>query len=143
MTSRFSKIVYSELSARKKENFNFQKVSAVLADYGYTTIRLSDDWNGADFLALHKDGETLKVQLKPRITLCTKYSGKGIWVAAPHGSGWHIYPHDEAVALIEAVAPYQHTRSWRQHKEYSWNHPSKALLRAMSSFYLKGDASAG
>jgi hypothetical protein len=72
MISRFPKVAYSDLSARQKENFNFQKISAVLADYGFATIRLSDDWNGADFLALHRDGETLKIQLKGRLTPSTK-----------------------------------------------------------------------
>jgi hypothetical protein len=36
------RVAYETLNARQKENFNFQKVSAVLADYGYVTIRLSD-----------------------------------------------------------------------------------------------------
>ena len=45
----FAKIDYSKLNARQQENYNFQKVSGVLADYGYTCIKLSDDWNGADF----------------------------------------------------------------------------------------------
>lgn len=55
MTLKLKKISYSDdLNARQKENFNFQKVSAVLADYGYVTMRLSDDWQGADFIALHK-----------------------------------------------------------------------------------------
>jgi hypothetical protein len=28
-----AKVVYADLNARQKENFNFQKVSAILADY--------------------------------------------------------------------------------------------------------------
>lgn len=50
----FPKISYRELNARQKENFNFQKVSAVLADYGFVTFRLSDDWQGADFIVLYR-----------------------------------------------------------------------------------------
>jgi hypothetical protein len=46
------KVLYSRLNARQKENFNFQKVSAILADYGFVTLWLSDDWQGADFIAL-------------------------------------------------------------------------------------------
>ncbi len=38
-------IQYADLNSRQKENYNFQKLSAVLADYGYVTMRLSDDWN--------------------------------------------------------------------------------------------------
>jgi hypothetical protein len=62
---KFKKIIYSELNARQKESYNFQKVSAIFADYGFSTIRLSDDWQGADFIAQHIDNQVfLKVQLK-------------------------------------------------------------------------------
>ena len=70
----FKKIIYSKLNSRQKENYNYQKVSSVLADYGFQTIKLSDDWKGADFLAQHTDGKTsLKIQLKSRLTLDKKY----------------------------------------------------------------------
>ena len=62
---QFLKVEYNELSAKQKEIFNFQKVAAILADYGFNCIKPADDWQGADFLAYHKDeDETLKVQLK-------------------------------------------------------------------------------
>jgi hypothetical protein len=142
MISRFPKIAYSDLSARQKENFNFQKISAVLADYGFATIRLSDDWNGADFLALHRDGETLKVQLKGRLTLSTKYRDKDLWVAAPHGGGWFVYPHDDAIPLVEQVAPFLASESWQSDGQYTWGSPSKALLQTLSAYYIQGSASA-
>jgi hypothetical protein len=47
----FKRVGYRDLNSRQQEAFNFQKVSAVLADYGFTTIRLSSDWRGADFIA--------------------------------------------------------------------------------------------
>jgi frataxin-like iron-binding protein CyaY len=141
MISRFQKIQYSSLSSRQKENFNFHKISAVLADYGFSTIRLTDDWNGADFLALHKDGETLKVQLKGRITIAGKYQNKGIWIAAPHEGGWFFYPHDEAIETIESAAPFLNSQSWQQDKLYSWGAPSKALTRALSLYFIEGGAS--
>jgi hypothetical protein len=63
----FKRVAYRNLNSRQKEAFNFQKVSAVLADY--TTIRLLSDWRGADFIAQHFDGTTfLKIQLKSRLT---------------------------------------------------------------------------
>lgn len=68
MAVRLAKIEYFRLNARQKENYNFLKVSAVLADYGYMTMRVSADWQGADFIAQHIDGTTsLKVQLKSRL----------------------------------------------------------------------------
>jgi hypothetical protein len=62
---KFEKVVYSELNAKAKEMYNFQKVSAKLADYGFTTIWLNNDWQGADFIGVHANGVTdIKVQLK-------------------------------------------------------------------------------
>ncbi len=87
MALQLMHIRYTELNARQQENYNFQKVSAVLADYGFATLRLTDDWQGADFIAQHIDGETfLKVQLKGRLTFNKKYLGKGLYVAF-HTSG--------------------------------------------------------
>lgn len=58
----FARIDYKNLNSRQQENYNFAKLAAVLADYGFTALRLSDDWKGADLIAVHKDGETdLKV----------------------------------------------------------------------------------
>ena len=96
------RIKYSDLNSRQKENYIFAKVSAVLADYGFTCIRLSDDYQGADFIALHADGEqVLKVQLKGRLAIEQRYIGKNIWVAFPHKGRWFMFPHDEAAdALI-------------------------------------------
>ena len=48
-------IDYREFSGKQKEVYNFQKVPAKLADYGFNCIKLDDDWMGADFLAYHKD----------------------------------------------------------------------------------------
>ncbi|HEV2947263.1 MAG TPA: SPASM domain-containing protein [Gemmataceae bacterium] len=35
---KLKRISYSSLNAKQKENFNFQKISAVLADYGFVTL---------------------------------------------------------------------------------------------------------
>jgi hypothetical protein len=40
---KFRKTEFRKLNARQKENFNFQKVAAILADYGFVSMRLSDD----------------------------------------------------------------------------------------------------
>ncbi len=52
--SKLTKIRYDDLNARQQENYNFHKAACVLAEYGYNCIRLSDDWEGADFLVYHK-----------------------------------------------------------------------------------------
>ena len=59
------KVDYDSLNARQKENYNYHKVASALADYGYDCMRLNNDWEGADFIAV-KDEKMLKVQLKSR-----------------------------------------------------------------------------
>ena len=57
------KIQYKSLNARQKENYNYHKIASALAEYGYDCMRLNNDWEGADFIAVKND-EMLKVQLK-------------------------------------------------------------------------------
>ena len=80
---KLRKIKYTDLNSKQKEVFNFQKVAGKLSDYGYNCIKLADDWQGADFLAYHKDGSgTLKVQLKARLALAKSMS--------ENRSTWHF-----------------------------------------------------
>ena len=51
-----------------------------MADYGYNSLRLNDDWQGADFIAVNGNN-MLKVQLKGRFTVDKKYIGKSILIA--------------------------------------------------------------
>jgi hypothetical protein len=96
----FQRILPSKLSSKQKEAYHFQKISAVLADYGFQTIRLSDDWCGADFIAQHLNGSFLKVQLKGRLTVNKKYEGKDLWICFPYQEAWYIYPHDEILDIL-------------------------------------------
>ena len=80
----FQRINPDELNGRQKEIYNFQKSAALLADYGFNCIKLTDDWQGADFLAYHFDGTTtLKVQLKGRLTINRKYAERDLWMNFP------------------------------------------------------------
>lgn len=102
MPLELKKIQYSKLNPRQKENYNYQKFSAVLADYGFVTMRLSDDWQGADFIAQHISGELfLKVQLKSRLTFCKSYKGKNIHIAFRRKNHWYLYAHDELLLRLE------------------------------------------
>jgi hypothetical protein len=93
---KYKKISYQSLSSSMKESYNFQKASAVLADYGFVTNLLSYDWMGADFLAQHLDGDWLKVQLKGRITIDPKYENKEIFIMFQdkRSNYWYLYSHD-------------------------------------------------
>lgn len=114
----FTPVKYEDLNSRQKENFNFAQLGAVLAKYGYTALRLSDDWKGADLIAVHIDGESdIKVQLKGRLTFEQKYRGKRLWIAFRSGETWYLYDHD---AVFERLRErIENSNSWRD-GGYSW-----------------------
>ena len=96
------KINYDDLNSKAKEMYNFQKVSAKLADYGFTTMWLNNDWQGADFIAVHIDGVTdLKIQLKGRLSFAEKYKGKNIYMCFISEGNIYLYPHDAILNEIE------------------------------------------
>ena len=134
----FKKIKYSELNSKQKEIFNFQKVAGVLADYGFNCIKLTDDWLGADFLAYHKDGEdTLRVQLKSRLTIDRKYMGKGLHMTFPILGGWCLIEHDELVSLVGHHTNWLNTESWQSKGQYHSAAPSQNLVKAIAENVVK------
>jgi hypothetical protein len=135
------KINYKKLNARQKENYNFQKISAVLADYGYVTFRLSDDWQGADFIALHISGSVLRVQLKSRLAFREDYKGKDLHVAFPHGEHWYLYPHDELLPKVIAATNIGRTKSWLERGGYSFVGLSADLAPLLAGYRISGGTS--
>src|SRR4051812_33762013 len=137
MTLQLARVHYAELNSRQKENFNFQKVSAMLADYGFVTLRLSDDWQGADFIAQHIDGKLfLKVQLKGRLLFDKKYCGKELYIAFFTNDEWYLYSHDE---LLEKVEPsIRHTPSWSVHGCYHYPYLTQVLRPILAPYKLTG-----
>ena len=133
-------IKYSELNHRQKETYNFQKVSGILADYGFATIKLNDDYNGADFIAHHVNGEIfLKVQLKSRLTFDRKYEDKQIFICFSYQSEWYLYNHDLllGVFLDNNDSKMSKTKSWLKGGGYSWGHLSKKNIKILANFRLK------
>jgi len=116
----FKKIEYSDLNSKAKEMYNFQKVSAKLADYGFTTMWLNNDWQGADFIGVHADGLTdIKVQLKGRLSFSKKYVGKNIYMCFIAEGVIYLYPHDEVLNKVEhriLDQTYIKTGSWSSPK---------------------------
>ena len=140
MSLQLTQISYADLNAKQKENYNFQKVSAVLADYGFVTIRLSDDWQGADFIAQHIDGETfLKIQLKGRLMFDRKYIGKNIYIAFFRNKEWFLYPHDEMLELILSQTNIGNTKSWREGGAYSFPSLGRQLNALFAPYKIIGD----
>ena len=139
----FERIEYADLNSRQRENYNFHKLAAVLADYGFTAIRLSDDWEGADFLAAHVDGETLlRVQLKGRLSFYEKYVGKGLHVGFPSGNDWYLYPHDDVLATVLDATTIGETASWQKHGGYSFPGLSAQMRDLLEPYRLHQATSA-
>ena len=114
----FKQIKYSKLNSRQKENYNFHKVASKLADYGFNSMRLNDDWEGADFIAIN-DKEMIKVQLKGRFSIDKKYIGKNLFIAFIEQDKVKIYLHDKAVN----IAPNNiiNSKSWKENGLYNWS----------------------
>jgi hypothetical protein len=137
---KLQRITYAKLDSKQKENFNYQKISAVLADYGYVTMRLSADWQGADFIAQHIDGQTfLRVQLKSRLTVQKKYQGKDIYIAFPDAGHWYLYPHDELLQKLLQTTNIPNTDSWTTSGGYS-TRLSKEHRQLLAPYCITGDA---
>lgn len=113
---KLEKVEYKNLNAKAKEMYNFHKVASKLADYGFTSMWLSNDWQGADFIAVHIDGTTdIKVQLKGRLSFSKKYVGKNIYICFIANGEIYLYPHDLVLELVEdkiSDRTYLTTGSW-------------------------------
>jgi hypothetical protein len=117
-----TKVYYKDLNSKEKENYNYHKVAAALAEYGYDSMRLNNDWQGADFIAVKGD-EMIKVQLKSRFTLDAKYEGKNIYIAFIEDAKIKIYLHDEALNI--ASNNIIDSESWRLRQRYNFNQTPK------------------
>lgn len=133
----FQRIQYEQLNSRQKENFNFQKVAAELADYGFNCMWLNDDWQGADFIACHIDGNKfIKVQLKGRLTIDQKYSGKDIYIAFNQNGKWYIYPHDALRDELLNLGLMAGSKSWDENGGFSWPNIPKHILEHMEQYAI-------
>lgn len=134
---KLTKVEYSRLNARQKENYNCMKLVGKLADYGYVTMRLTDDWEGADLIACHIDGQTyLRIQLKARCCFYKKYHGKDLWIAFRDGEDWFLFPHDEVLETIRMSGKLDGTQSWDKQGGYSFPRLSFDLKVLLAPFEL-------
>lgn len=133
----FQRIDPDALKSRQKEIYNFQKLAARLADYGFNCIKLTDDWQGADFLAYHFDGTTtLRVQLKSRLTINSKYEGQDLWISFPCRGDWYMVPHDHLVEVVGQATNWLNTSSWQTYGGYSSASPSRDLLERLRPYII-------
>jgi hypothetical protein len=135
----FKPIPYEELNSKQKEAYNFQKVSAVLANFGIVTIRLSNDWNGADFIAQLHNGKTfIKVQLKSRLTFDKKYHDEDLYVCfrdGDHGS-WYMYNHADLLKKVLDEGKLEGTDTWVDEKPYHFPSLSKHMKELLEPYLI-------
>ena len=123
-------------NTKKKEAYNFQKASGILADYGFQTIKLSDDWCGADFIAQHYEGEFIKVQLKSRISVEEKYRNKDLWICFPDRGNWYLVPHDNLLLCLQKKKKsIIGTKSWTK-GGYSIGYVTKELTPILEKYKI-------
>ncbi|MDR3241391.1 MAG: hypothetical protein LBT37_04390 [Lactobacillaceae bacterium] len=135
------KVTYSDLNAKQQELFNFTKLASALIDYNLVAIKLDDDYLGADFLIYDadNDGKTIKVQLKGRINVESKYIGKNLYMAFPletHGDEWVIIDHDK---LAELWMTGNESKSWNHGQGgYSAKSVPKQIMAQVIDMSLYG-----
>jgi hypothetical protein len=134
---KLDQVNYKSLNAKQQELYNFHRLAGRLADFGYYSIKLSDDWRGADFLAVHFNGEdSLKVQLKGRLTFNRKYQGKDIHIAFPHNEDFFVFPHDELLERVLMLKNIGNTKDWIENGHYSWPATPKWALDMMQQYRI-------
>lgn len=135
--SRWPRIKYAELNAKQKEIYNFQKVAALLAEFGFNCIKLADDWQGADFLAYHHHGDrTLKVQLKAGLEIHKKYQSKALYMAFRAKETWYLIEHDALVELCGQHTTFLNTKEWKEKHWYYTATLNAKLREALAPFVL-------
>ena len=122
MNIDLTKVSYKDLNSKQKENYNYHKVAAALANYGYDSMRLNNDWEGADFISVKGD-DMIKIQLKGRFTLDKKYEKKELYIAFIEKGIIKICLHDEALAI--ATSNITDSKSWDINGSYSMNQTPK------------------
>jgi len=78
----------------------------------------------------------LKVQLKGRLNVDQKYSGKGIHIAFCEEGTWYLYPHDQVRDELLANGLMIGSASWEQNGGYSWPYLSVQLKKLMQQYAI-------
>lgn len=134
---KLEKVIYSDLKGKQKENYNGMKLGARLADYGFVSMKLSDDYLGADILACHIDHKTiLRIQLKGRCSFDKKYMGKDIYIAFRVSDDWYVYPHDEVLSILRGRGRLDGTISWDKKDGYSFPYLTPMLKELLEPYRL-------
>ena len=114
-------ICLSDLDNKQREAYHYQKVSAILADYGFTCTWLTADWRGADFVAIGVDGTVLKIQLKSGgFEINEKYCAfRDLWMLFPNGGDWYLIKHNDLIKKAGKETNFLKTKAWTENGKYT------------------------
>lgn len=120
-TLGIKEIEYNALTSQEKELYNFNRLMAILAKYGFEGHKIINDAKGADIVAYRAprkaDGSriiTLKIQLKSRFTYNKKYDHEDLYIAFPDGDDWYLIPQ-ESISADKSLVPkkWRDSNSWK------------------------------
>ncbi|HEY4328600.1 MAG TPA: hypothetical protein VGN88_02600 [Phycisphaerae bacterium] len=134
---KWKRIPYDSMNSRQQEIFNFQKISGLLSDFGFSASWVKDDWNHTDFLAVPFDGsEVFRVQLKGRPYFFA-HSSKNLWVCyiARKTKNVYFYDHDRLLALAKTRGITK-TEEWQTRHSYSYPNTPQWLTKALKPYLL-------
>ena len=116
-----TRIAFSKLNNKQKEAYAYQKVSAMLADYGFVCTWLIADWRGADFIAVDGHGTVLKVQLKSGgYEINKKFCEyKDLWMLFPNGDDWYLVKHHDLVEMAGETTNQLKTKAWKENGKFT------------------------
>ena len=138
----FAKVDYQDLNAKQREVYNFHFIAARLAQYGYASYPIRDDWNGGDMFSRHMlSGQALTVQIKSRATFDKKYLGKDLHIGFPLGEAVFVYPHDQVLSSYMAGRtarglPLDDNQAWSRDGLVHWVNPTKEIMGLLKPYEL-------
>lgn len=110
------RICVDDLDKKQREAYFYQKVSALLADYGFVCNWLIADWQGADFIAVDGKGLDLKIQLKSGgYEINQKYCAyKDLWMLFQQQKTWYLIKHCDLVKKADETTGHLKAKAWKE-----------------------------
>ena len=117
----FARVDFDKLNTCDKRQYDYFKVSAALADYGYFSQGLLTADEHEDFIACNYSGTfQLSVLLKSRLTLASNLEHQKLHIAFYERGYWYVYPHDDVLTFACQTSAITNTTSWRQKGIYTF-----------------------
>lgn len=134
---RFERIDLSQMSPSEVRKYNYNKVTAALSDYGFSTELLPEGQFVWDFVATQEHtGKKIKVLIRPQMTLEKKFLGKDIYICFLEGSNWYIYPHDQHYEHVRITSNLMDTSSWKKEGTFTVSKLSAQNKLAIAPFKI-------